>query len=410
MGKQKGATPYQYHRPYIKRHIGALPQKVGNRRTRAHTPLHILLLPPSPLAAALSLVASCGGLLVLALGAAALHQPPGCAHTHCRLEGVVDPPLQPGQGTDHDDTGAQTLGEEVAVAEVLRDLPKALARVGRLALQGHQRIRGVRDNRADDPGKVSRGEGDRQLGRLVIGTLGLGEHVLVEKLDNALEEEELGHGVRDLPTPQGHHASEGERCRRPLSHHLAQSRPKVGRPGPLRRGLHLHLDHLHGAQRDVCKELCRGRARQPDRAGVHARVVLPRHVHVQVLEELVEPELAQPLGGVPEQGGQPALPDALGARALLRDHRLQPREQALVLLRADLHVALHHVQRAHRGVSQPAAQHAAQAALQVVRRVVRALGLQLASIPGLRHLRGGTVFFQRGKARESGSTRVTRIK
>jgi hypothetical protein len=36
-----------------------------------------------------------------------------CAQAEGRLEGVVDPPLETSQGTDHEDTGWETLGQQI---------------------------------------------------------------------------------------------------------------------------------------------------------------------------------------------------------------------------------------------------------------------------------------------------------
>lgn len=54
------------------------------------------------------------------------------------------------------------------------------------------------DDGADDTGEVTRREGDTELRALAVLRLGLGEDVRVEQRDDLLEEEELGHGVRDL--------------------------------------------------------------------------------------------------------------------------------------------------------------------------------------------------------------------
>lgn len=92
----------------------------------------------------------------------------GIRAKNLNLKGVVDPPLQPSEGPDHDDTSAQAFGEEVAIAEVLSDLPKALSGVGGLSLQGDQGVRRVGDDRADDPSKVPRGKGNSKLSLRVM--------------------------------------------------------------------------------------------------------------------------------------------------------------------------------------------------------------------------------------------------
>ena len=56
------------------------------------------------------------------------------------------------------------------------------------------------DYGADDTGEVTSAEGNAKLCGLAVGVLWLSEDVGIEELDNLLEEEELGHCVRDLKT------------------------------------------------------------------------------------------------------------------------------------------------------------------------------------------------------------------
>lgn len=121
----------------------------------------------------------------------------GRAHPERGLEAVVDPPLQAGEGPDHEDAGHEALEHQVGHPHLAGDLPDGLALVLGLAHEAHQRVGRVGNDRAKDPCKVSRREGDAELRRLVVRVLGLCEHVRVEALHNLLEKEELGDGVRN---------------------------------------------------------------------------------------------------------------------------------------------------------------------------------------------------------------------
>ena len=61
-----------------------------------------------------------------------------------------------------------------------------------------------------------------------------------------------------------------------------------------------------GRQRDVGEELCRGGGGQIERRAPQVGVLLAQDVGVQVLEHLVEAELAESLHRVADGGGRPA--------------------------------------------------------------------------------------------------------
>lgn len=146
---------------------------------------------------------------------------------------------------------------------------------------------------------------------------------------------------------------------------------ELGGEGARHRGLHLDLDHLHGAQGDVGEDLGRGGAGEPDDASVLGGGLLASQVGVVVLEELVQAELEAALGRVADERGQPALEER--AAALLLHDGADGAAQALVLDGVHLHVALGHIQGRHSQVGKAARQHAAHAALEVVVRRVRVL-------------------------------------
>ena len=67
-----------------------------------------------------------------------------------------------------------------------------------------------------------------------------------------------------------------------------------------------HLARLHGAQRDVGEELGGGGGDQVEAGLVEVSRLLADQVRVEVLEELVEAELAEALRRVPDSRGRPA--------------------------------------------------------------------------------------------------------
>ena len=119
------------------------------------------------------------------------------------LEGVVDPPLETGERTNHEDSGTETLPETLE-ADVSVDLASGATL---LVHDGDHRVSGVRDDSAEDTGEVTGHEGDHELSGLGVGALGGGEDVLVEGLHGVLEGAELDHGVGDLTGPERLEAS-----------------------------------------------------------------------------------------------------------------------------------------------------------------------------------------------------------
>lgn len=248
---------------------------------------------------------------------------------------------QTGEGTNHEHTGAETLGGEVDDADLRGDRTKRLALVRGLAHLGDERVRRVGHDGADDTGEVTRREGDAELGGLAVRLLGGGEDVAVEHLDDVLEEEELGHCVRDLARPEGDERAEGVARLRLCPAHLL----KCGAhgDGERARGARLDLDlrHLERAERDVGEELSGRGAREPDGALVVLRRLLAGEVHVRILEDLIETVLEHALERVPDEGGPETFPET--RRALLGDDRPEATNKTLVLAGVDLQTRQHQV-------------------------------------------------------------------
>ena len=86
----------------------------------------------------------------------------------------------------------------------------------------------------------------------------------------------------------------------------------------------VYLERFHGGQRDVGEELSRGGGGQVEGGAPQVGLLLAQHVGVDVLEQLVEAELAQALHRVADEGGRPAA--AQTADSLLLERHLARRE------------------------------------------------------------------------------------
>ena len=86
----------------------------------------------------------------------------------------------------------------------------------------------------------------------------------------------------------------------------------------------VYLERFHGGQRDVGEELSRGGGGQVEGGAPQVGLLLAQHVGVDVLEQLVEAELAQALHRVADEGGRPAA--AQTANSLLLERHLARHE------------------------------------------------------------------------------------
>lgn len=109
----------------------------------------------------------------------------GYLQAHVDLEGVVDTPLESCQGTNHDNTQGKTTGEQVEPAHVLNDATNGGSLAG-IEL-GHHVVCWMRHNSTEDTSNVTSSKGDTKL--LVVSALllGLGDNILVQRLDCVLE-------------------------------------------------------------------------------------------------------------------------------------------------------------------------------------------------------------------------------
>ena len=114
------------------------------------------------------------------------------------LEGIVDNPLHASKGTNHENSGSETLPESVET-NILVDLTSTLSGLV------HDRDHGVswmRDDGAENTGNITRHEGDHKLGSLAVFALWLGEDVGIEFSDDLLESDELDDGIWNLSHPK----------------------------------------------------------------------------------------------------------------------------------------------------------------------------------------------------------------
>lgn len=129
----------------------------------------------------------------------------GCCQSDGGLEGVVNPPLETGEGTDHDDPGHQSSPESrksnFSIDPSDFGCQRSLLTSFGVQFRNHCVSR-VRNNGAEDTSKVTRGEGNAQLGSLIVVFFAFGENVVVEELHEPLESNEFDDGVGNLPGPE----------------------------------------------------------------------------------------------------------------------------------------------------------------------------------------------------------------
>lgn len=117
------------------------------------------------------------------------------------LEGIVDPPLETSEGTNHKNSGKET-SPETRETDLRVDVTNTLTLVFRSVHLGNHGISRVRDEGAEDTSQVTRHEGNGQLLSLRVFTSGSSEELGVEKFDDLFEGDELNDGIGDLSGPK----------------------------------------------------------------------------------------------------------------------------------------------------------------------------------------------------------------
>lgn len=229
------------------------------------------------------------------------------------LEGIIEPPLETSEGTNHDDSGAEASPESLE-ADFRVDLADVL-RHGSLSLDGVELgdhgISGVRNDGAEDTSQVTRQEGDSELLSLGVFSSGLGEDVGVEGFDDLFESDELHNGVGDLSSPKGSQTLVKSTSAF-SSGHLVVSLEERGGESARLGGLHSDLDSFEGAQEDVSNDFCGTRSDRPTDSLVLDGVLLTNDALIDVLEDFVETEFTEALEGVTNEGGEPSESETLG--------------------------------------------------------------------------------------------------
>lgn len=169
------------------------------------------------------------------------------------FHGIIDEPLEGGEGTDHDDTRSESL-PETSETKLLNDISGRCAAV--LVELGNDGVGGMRNNGAEHSSDVSGNERHHQLFTLRAFGTRLGDRVLVDQLDSSLEAGELHHRVWDLSHPKRRESLEETRETFILHDHGCAS-TKSG--GSSRRGLDSDLGGLHRSKKHIGEELSRRR-------------------------------------------------------------------------------------------------------------------------------------------------------
>ena len=122
------------------------------------------------------------------------------------LERVVDVPLETSEGSNHEDSGSETVPEslESNLSVDLSDLSAGghTVAVSSLVEDRDHSVSWVRNNSTENTGPVSREESNEELSALAVGLLWSSPDVLVHSLDGVLESSELNHSVWHLSEPQ----------------------------------------------------------------------------------------------------------------------------------------------------------------------------------------------------------------
>jgi len=224
--------------------------------------------------------------------------------TNHSLEGIVDPPLETSEGTDHDNSGSHTSPKSVETdfgVDFLDVVTSGATSLDGVELGDHS-ISGLRDQSAEDTSNVTRHEGDGELSSLGVFALGLSENLFVEKSDSLFESDELHDGVGDLSSPEGSQTLE-QTGSTFISSDLVQSRRKVGGESTGLRGLDSNLNGFPRAEETISNNFSGSRSNSPTNSLVFNGVVGTDNTGKDVLEHFVETEFTQTLEGVSDKGG-----------------------------------------------------------------------------------------------------------
>lgn len=140
----------------------------------------------------------------------------GGSETHGSFESIIDPPLETGQGTNHENSGSETSPQSSHSDFSVNFLYIFTERGFRFnviqfrhpKLSKLHGIGGVGYDGAEDTGQITRGESDSKLGGFAVFALGFSENMLVEFLNNIFKSNKLNHSVGNLSAPERHETLE----------------------------------------------------------------------------------------------------------------------------------------------------------------------------------------------------------
>jgi len=210
--------------------------------------------------------------------------------------------LETGEGTNHEDTGAETCPEAGEADSAVNLAGGATL----LVHDGDHGVSGVRHNSAENTSPVAGHEGNHKLEVLGVALTGGGENVGVEETDGSLESNELHDGVGDLSAPEGLNTLV-EAVPALSVHDLGPCLTEGGGEGTLVRSLHSNFSSFEGAESDIGDELGAGGGDGETDSLVLGGVLLADSELVDIFEDLVEAELAEALSTVTNQSWEPAL-------------------------------------------------------------------------------------------------------
>lgn len=256
------------------------------------------------------------------------------------LPGIVDPPLETSECTDHEDTGAET-DPHALPAQLLADGDDGAALS--VVELGDDGIGGVGDDGTEDTSDVTGEEGDHELGSLGVGVTRLLEGVSVEHGDNVLEEGELDHGVGDLSAPERDETLVEAVETLSAGDTLDGGHQLGGVVGFSGGCLDTDLDGFHRTQADISEELGGGGGGEVEGVLVLVGLIITNELGVGILEDLVETELAEALHAVTDHGRLPALEDTVAVKTGL-DALLETVPEGGVETGGGLHSALDEIE------------------------------------------------------------------
>lgn len=181
--------------------------------------------------------------------------------TNSSLEAVVDPPLETGEGTDHQNSGSETspeTGESNLRVDQGHGSECTTIRLNVVKLGDHSVSR-LRDQSAENTSNVTRSESNRELLSLAVLVFWFSEDISVESFDGSFESDELHDSVWDLSSPEWSKTlvqSAGTFSRVDGVECLSEFSWESANLG----GLHSDLDGFEWAKQDISDDFSTGRS------------------------------------------------------------------------------------------------------------------------------------------------------